>query len=132
MKPITYKEYEFNTHQLDAEGEIITFCIYASAKDLRSLTLLNQKAWLAQHKRHQVSCLDLKHHDFVHELEQISEIPGYLVTTNIAVLSNDYYRPDTLFIIKDGILHQLRACTDKNLRFAHGLEKMYRAGAFHN
>lgn len=53
-----------------------------------------------------------------------------LTTHNTALLSNDLIRPDCGFVIDGKTIKPLHQLTDKELRNAHNLEKMYRAGAF--
>ncbi|OHD11565.1 MAG: chromosome segregation protein SMC [Spirochaetes bacterium GWD1_27_9] len=54
-----------------------------------------------------------------------------LTTHDTSIMSNDLLRPDCYFLM-DNIpkINPLYKFTDKELRFAHNLEKMYRAGAF--
>lgn len=58
--------------------------------------------------------------------------PILISTHNVTLISNDILRPDCYFIyddVKDECIpfHML---TDKELRFEHNIEKMYRAGCF--
>jgi hypothetical protein len=45
-------------------------------------------------------------------------------------MSNDIMRPDCLFLMNKNKIKSLSSLTKKELRFAHNIEKMYRAGAF--
>lgn len=49
---------------------------------------------------------------------------------NTNLMTNELFRPDCLFIIQDEQIKSMAFLTDKELRFAHNLQKMYRAGAF--
>jgi len=53
-----------------------------------------------------------------------------LTTHDTGIMSNDLMRPDCLFLMGGGKASALSTLTDKELRFAHNIEKMYRAGAF--
>ncbi|WP_448677490.1 AAA family ATPase [Delftia acidovorans] len=53
-----------------------------------------------------------------------------LTTHNTSVMTNDLLRPDCYFFINKKGIHSLSNRTDKELREAHNIEKMYRAGAF--
>ena len=46
-------------------------------------------------------------------------------------MTNDLLRPDCNFILTNGLIKPLSACTDKELRFGHNIEKIYRAGGFY-
>ena len=39
-------------------------------------------------------------------------------------------RPDVYFILKEGEIRSLEKLTPKELRLAHNLQKMFKAGAF--
>lgn len=54
----------------------------------------------------------------------------FLSTHNTDLLSNDILRPDCYFIIKDDKIKSLNNLTDKDLRKAHNIQKMYKAGSF--
>ena len=53
-----------------------------------------------------------------------------LITHDTHLLSNDLVRPDCGFIMSPHRIDPLFALTDREIRFAHNLEKMYLAGAF--
>lgn len=69
----------------------------------------------------------------VNIVEKLKELPNtqvILTTHNTALLDNDLIRPDCGFIIDGKQIKALQHCTKKELRMAHNLEKMYRAGGF--
>jgi AAA15 family ATPase/GTPase len=67
----------------------------------------------------------------VQELKKIK--PQTIVTThNTSIMSNDLLRPDCYFIIDNNRIYPLYESTDKDLRKAHNIEKMFKAGAFDN
>lgn len=51
---------------------------------------------------------------------------------NTYLMTNDLLRPDCNFILNNNKIKCLADCTDKELRFGHNIEKIYRAGAFYN
>lgn len=53
-----------------------------------------------------------------------------LTTHNVSIMSNDLLRPDCYFLIENNEIKDLSVSTDKEIREAHNLEKMYRAGKF--
>jgi wobble nucleotide-excising tRNase len=54
-----------------------------------------------------------------------------IVTThNTSVMTNELLRPDCYFFISNKGIQSLSNSTPKELREAHNIEKMYRAGAF--
>ncbi len=59
-----------------------------------------------------------------------SNIQSIVTTHNTVLMSNKVTRPDCTFIISNGKIHSLPKCTDKEIREAHNLEKMYRGGSF--
>lgn len=52
------------------------------------------------------------------------------VSGPVSVMTNDLLRPDCYFLIENNAIKDLSVSTDKELREAHNLEKMYRAGKF--
>lgn len=53
-----------------------------------------------------------------------------LTSHNTGLLSNEISRPDCNFIINKNEMSPLYSLTDKELRSAHNIEKIYRAGGF--
>ena len=49
---------------------------------------------------------------------------------NTYLMTNDLLRPDCNFILQDNKIKPLHSCTDKELRFGHNIEKLFRGGAF--
>ncbi len=49
---------------------------------------------------------------------------------NIYLMTNDLLRPDCNFILNDNKMKPLNECTEKELRFGHNIEKMFRGGTF--
>ncbi|MDE5988837.1 MAG: ATP-binding protein [Duncaniella sp.] len=72
-----------------------------------------------------------------HELSRLvvkklkeSGVQFVLTTHNISIMSNDLMRPDCYFLIYKTRLLPLSKCTDRELREAHNIEKIYKSGAF--
>lgn len=63
-------------------------------------------------------------------LKSMPETQVILTSHNITLMSNDLLRPDCYFLIDSKKIASLANSTDKELRQAHNLQKMYRAGAF--
>ncbi len=49
---------------------------------------------------------------------------------NTYLMTNDLLRPDCNFVLNNNQIKSLADCTDKELRFAHNIEKIYRGGGF--
>lgn len=55
----------------------------------------------------------------------------FIVTThNTSIISNDILRPDCYFVMNNENISPLSNCIEKELREAHNLEKIYKAGTF--
>lgn len=65
-------------------------------------------------------------------IKMLKDITAQVVVTthNTSVMTNDLLRPDCYFFIDGSGVHSLSNSTAKELREAHNIEKMYRAGAF--
>ena len=55
----------------------------------------------------------------------------FMTSHNTYLMTNDLLRPDCNFILNDNKIKPLNQCTEKELRFGHNIEKIYRAGAFY-
>lgn len=53
-----------------------------------------------------------------------------LTTHNTSIITNDLLRPDCYFLMNKKKIQSLSQSTEKELREAHNIEKMYKAGAF--
>ncbi|KJF83157.1 AAA family ATPase [Photobacterium angustum] len=53
-----------------------------------------------------------------------------ITTHNSTLMSNNILRPDCYFVLDSESLTPLHKLTDRDIRKAHNLEKMYRSGAF--
>ncbi len=51
-------------------------------------------------------------------------------THNTDLLSNDILRPDAYFVLQNNQIKSLNELTNKDIRRAHNLQKMYKAGSF--
>lgn len=54
----------------------------------------------------------------------------FVSTHNTDLLANELLRPDCYFILDETELKSVKDATDRDLRFAHNLQKMYKAHAF--
>lgn len=64
------------------------------------------------------------------KLKTISGVQIFTTTHNTNLMSNDLLRPDCYFQIENNSVKSFYELTDKELRQAHNLQKMYKAGAF--
>lgn len=75
------------------------------------------------------------HHDLsalvVKKLKETG-VQFILTTHNTSILSNDLLRPDCYFLMYKNKINPLSDLTEKDLRAAHNIEKMYKAGVFDN
>lgn len=73
------------------------------------------------------------HHDLASSvIEKLKDISAQTIITthNTSVMSNDLLRPDCYFLMHEDSIKSLVKCSSKELREAHNIEKMYKAGAF--
>jgi len=74
------------------------------------------------------------HHDLskiiVEKLKTMTNTQVILTTHNTSNISNNILRPDCYFIMDSKKITSLKDRTDKELREAHNIEKMYKAGLF--
>lgn len=66
----------------------------------------------------------------VRRIKQLQGVQIILTTHNLNLMSNDLLRPDCYFELKNNKIRQLVDLTQKEIRKAHNLQKMYKAGAF--
>lgn len=63
-------------------------------------------------------------------LKKISGVQIFTTTHNTDLMTNDILRPDGYFLLGNNSINAIADLTDKELRQAHNLQKMYKAGAF--
>ena len=68
--------------------------------------------------------------NIVRNLNEYQGFQSILTSHNTYLMSNRLTRPDCCFIITPTSLKNLASCTDKELREAHNIEKLYREGLF--
>lgn len=66
----------------------------------------------------------------VNRLNKHNSFQSVLTSHNTYLMSNKLTRPDCTFILTNEYIKSLSMCTDKELREAHNIEKLYREGAF--
>lgn len=73
------------------------------------------------------------HHDLsrliINKLKE-SGIQFIVTTHNTSIMSNDLMRPDCYFLMNKKRILPLSKCTDRELREAHNIEKIYKANGF--
>lgn len=63
-------------------------------------------------------------------LRDLEGVQIFLTTHNTDLLSNELLRPDAYFYLRNGSLDTLDRLSEKELRSAHNLQKMFKAGSF--
>lgn len=63
-------------------------------------------------------------------IKKIDKTQVILSTHNTDLMSNDILRPDAYFVIQNNQIKALDTLVDKDIRRAHNIQKMYRAGTF--
>lgn len=66
----------------------------------------------------------------VNLLKKLIDVQIIVTTHNTDLMSNDLLRPDCYYLMQDNKIKPISTCTEKELRKAHNLQKMYKAGAF--
>ncbi len=112
---------------------------YTQAASTGTISLGLFYFWLQKIKKGLVSFIFMDEFDayYHHSLSklivsQIKKSPcqSILTTHNTSIMTNDLLRPDCYFILNKNIIKPIYNFTDKELRKAHNIEKMYKAGVF--
>lgn len=134
---------EFNFAQ-PAQGETVLQCIIGGVRipfllvaSTGTQNLELQFYWLNEMVNASFVFIDefdaFYHHELSYTLcKRLFKSKGqlFLTTHDTFLLSNDLLRPDCFFILKDKKIKAICDLTDKELRFGHNLEKLYRGGTF--
>jgi len=130
------KESEKDILAFDFNGKTISFDRIASS-GTRALILFYY--WLQRFEKNNVSFLFIDEFDafYHHELSALivkqlikTNIQFILTTHNTSIITNDLLRPDCYFLMTKESIKSLAKSTSKELREAHNIEKMYKAGSF--
>lgn len=131
------EEFDKKSLAFNFNGEKLSFINTASTGTI-ALTLFYY--WYQSiREESKVSFLFIDEFDafYHHELsalvvEKLKEtgVQFILTTHNTSIISNDLLRPDCYFLMNKKRIRPLSKCTPKELREAHNIEKMYKAGTF--
>lgn len=66
----------------------------------------------------------------VKELKKFKDVQIIVTTHNTDLLNNDLMRPDCYFVLTEEKIDSLNRLTEKDLRLAHNLQKLFKSGAF--
>jgi len=118
----------------DFDGVTIPFYEIAST-GTKSLGLFF--FWMQRMEQVSLICIDEFDAFYHHELSEalvsiLKESPAQVILTthNTSVMSNDILRPDCYFVMDHRDVKALPYLTDKEIRVAQNLEKIYKAGGF--
>ena len=130
-------EFDNKSLAFDFNGTYIPFNRIAS-QGTRALSLFY--FWFQRiRERNKVSFLFIDEFDafYHHELSALivkelkkTGVQFILTTHNTSIITNDLLRPDCYFLINRKNIRSLAKSTPKELREAHNIEKMYKAGSF--
>lgn len=138
---------DYDLFAKEIEGEQQLFCRFGdrevnfysvASRGTCSLTLFYY--WLLRLEEDEVSFVFIDEFDafyhnnlalaVVNELLKLPKTQSILTTHNTDIMSNDLLRPDCYLRIQNGKIKSFSESTDKELRKAHNLQKLYNAGAF--
>lgn len=136
---------EYDLVALDMNGQSEIYCKYSRGNvPFQSIASTGTKSlalfyyWYIQMEKASLIYID-EYDAFYHfELAQgiVQRLRGMegkqviLSTHNTDLLSNDLLRPDAYFQINDNQIRSFDRLTDRELRKAHNIQKMYKAGEF--
>lgn len=131
------KELDQDRIAFDFEGKAISLYDIASTGTRALVLFYYWRQRLFEEKKVSFLIVDefdaFYHHDLsaliVEELKK-SGIQFLLTSHNTSIITNDLLRPDCYFLMNKQAIRSLAKCTRKELREAHNIEKMYKAGSF--
>ena len=141
LKEVSDQDYTF---AIPAQGDNVLFCIIGGVKipfmwvastGTRNLEL--QYYWLMEMGNASFVFIDefdaFYHHELSYKISKLlfkGDYQVFMTTHDTFLLTNDLLRPDCFYILRDKQINALCNLTDKELRFGHNLEKLYRGGTF--
>ena len=141
LKDVSGQKYEFAPN---AQGENTLFCLMGGIKipfqrvaSTGTKNLELQYYWLKEMCNASFVFIDefdaFYHHELSYRISKRlfeGQNQVFVTTHDTFLLSNDLLRPDCFFILRNNTINAICDMTDKELRFGHNLEKLYRGGTF--
>ncbi|MGM9817247.1 MAG: ATP/GTP-binding protein [Lepagella sp.] len=141
LKEVSAQEFTFAPN---VPGENVLFCIIGDIRipfqmvaSTGTKNLELQYYWLKEMGSASFVFIDefdaFYHHELSYKICNRlfkSESQLFVTTHDTFLLSNDLLRPDCFFILQENKINAICDLTDKELRFGHNLEKLYRGGTF--
>lgn len=141
LKETSGQEFTFATPSL---GDNVLHCIIGETKlpfilvaSTGTLNLELQYYWLKEMADASFVFVDEFDAFYHHELSYTickrlfdNDHQVFVSTHDTFLLTNDLLRPDCFFILRDNKIDAICDLTEKELRFGHNLEKLYRGGTF--
>jgi hypothetical protein len=133
-----FSEGDRNSIAFDFNGRLVPFYQIAS-QGTRSLALFYYWLLRLRGSESPVTFLFIDEFDafYHHDLSalvvrMLRDINAQVVITthNTSIMTNELMRPDCYFLMDGKSIHSLANSTPKELREAHNIEKMYKAGSF--
>lgn len=141
LKEVSNQDYTF---AVPSRGDNVLYCLIGGVKipfmlvastGTRNLEL--QYYWLKEMGNASFVFIDefdaFYHHELSYKISKIlfkGDCQVFMTTHDTFLLTNDLLRPDCFFILNNRKINALCDLTEKELRFGHNLEKLYRGGTF--
>lgn len=141
LKDVSDQNYTFAS---PTSGETNLFCMMGDSKlpfllvaSTGTMNLELQYYWIKEMGNASFVFIDefdaFYHHELSYKLLEYlfkSDHQLFVTTHDTFLFSNDLLRPDCYFILSNNNINAICDLTDKELRYGHNLEKMYRGGTF--
>ena len=130
-----FNEKAIEFQSIASKGTISLALLYIRIASLKKTSELNINGFSKSNPFIFVDEFDAFYHHaasefIVRAIRGIDNCQAVLTTHNTSIMSNDLLRPDCYFIMSEDDIKPMHRFTDKELRKAHNIEKMYKAGAF--
>lgn len=112
-----------NFFQIASSGTVSLAAFYSWYKNLKDMSFVFIDEFDAFY-HYKLSKLIIK------KLKEESNAQVVLTTHSTNLMNNELLRPDAYFILKNNKLKSIPELTDKELREAHNIEKLFKSGAF--
>lgn len=119
----TNEKRYLNFFHIASSGTLALANFYAWYKNLENVKLVFIDEFDSFY-HHKLSKLIIK------KLKEKNETQIILTTHSTNLMDNELLRPDAYFILKNNKIKSLPELTDKELREAHNIEKLFKSGAF--